>query len=132
MAGAVGEVAAVLATAPCRATASMSEPRVPAGKAQHGNADHALQHQREALAHLLGRLADRHGAGDVGGAVLILRAGIEQEQLALRELAVGGARHAVVHDGAVRAGAGDGVEGDVAQRHLRFLAGRRGAFPPAW
>ena len=48
-----------------------------------------------------------------------------QEQLARLELAVGGARHAVVHDRAVRAGAGDGVEGNVAQRHLRFGAGRR-------
>ena len=69
------------------------------------------------------RLADRHGAGDVGGAVLILSAGIEQEQLAVLELAVGGARNAVMHDGAIRTGAGDGVEGDIAQRHLRFLAG---------
>jgi hypothetical protein len=61
------------------------QPRVPGGKAQHRNADHALQHEREALAHLVGRRADGDGAGDVGGAVLILRAGIDQKELAVAE-----------------------------------------------
>ena len=91
-------------------------------EAQHRNADHALQHQRIVLAHLVGRSTHGYGAGDVGGAVLILPAGIDQEQLAIAEHAVGGTRNAVMHDRAIRARSGDGREGDVAQRHLRFLA----------
>ena len=115
----------------------MSAPRVPGGKAQHRNADHALEHQRVALAHLVGRLADRHGAGDVGRAVLILGAGIEQEQA---RLSLSGRlvarRHAVMHDRAVRAGAGDRVEKETSRSgicvsspvdaaHLLELASRR-------
>jgi len=45
----------------------------------------AAQDAGEAVAHLRGRLADRDGAGDVGGAVFILRAGINQQQVATRD-----------------------------------------------
>ncbi|GCC46735.1 hypothetical protein chiPu_0030840, partial [Chiloscyllium punctatum] len=76
----------------------------------------AAQHAGEAIAHLCGRAADRDGAGDVGGAVLILRAGIDQQEIAGHDAAVGLARHAIMHDGAVRPGAGDGRERDVLQR----------------
>ena len=41
------------------------------------------------------------------------------------QLAVGGARHAVVHDGAIRAGAGDGVEADTSSAP----ASRGGSLP---
>ena len=86
------------------------------GKRGAGNRDMAAQHPGKAVAHLLGRLADRDGAGDVGGAVLILRAGIDQQQVAEGDAAVGLAGDAVMHDGAVRPGAGDGRERDVLQR----------------
>lgn len=46
-------------------------------------------------------------SNDVRRAVLILRAGIDKEQLARPELAVGVAIDAVVENGAVRAGASD-------------------------
>ena len=45
-----------------------------------GDGDMALQHAREALAHLRRRLADRDRAGDVGRAVQILGAGIDQDR----------------------------------------------------
>ena len=80
------------------------------GKHRAGNRDMAAQHPGEAVAHFFRRLADRDGAGDVGRAVLILRAGIDQQQIARRDPAVGLAGDAVVHDGAVRPGAGDGRE----------------------
>ena len=66
------------------------------------------------------RRADGDGAGDVGGAVAILRAGIDQVERVRRDPPRGLRRHAVVDDGAVRAGAGDGVEGDVDE--LRAVA----------
>ena len=51
----------------------------------------ALQHQGEALAHLRRRLADGDGAGDVGGAVQVLGAGVDQQQRAALERAWPGA-----------------------------------------
>ena len=109
-----------------------------------GDGDMALEHAGEAVAHLVGRRADRDGAGDVGGAVLVLRAGIDQEQLVLAEGAVGGAGDAVMHDRPVRPGAGDGRERNVLQQaaiaaeafqrlhrvDLGQLAGRRLAREP--
>ena len=53
----------------------------------------ALQHAGEAVAHLGRRLADRDGAGHVGGAVEILRARIEQIKRARLEPLLG-LRHA--------------------------------------
>ena len=41
----------------------------------------AAEHAGEAVAHFRARRADRDGAGDVGGAVLVLRAGIDQQQI---------------------------------------------------
>ena len=81
------------------------------GKAGGGDGDMALQHAGEAVAHFLARLADRHGAGDVGGAVAILGAGIDQVERAGFEGRIRFRRNPVVDDGAVRPGAGDGVEG---------------------
>ena len=64
--------------------------------------DMALEHEGEVPAHLGGRRADGDGAGDVGGAVVVLGAGIDQEQFVRRDAAVAVARDAVMHDGAVR------------------------------
>ena len=75
--------------------------------------DMALEHQREIPPHLGGRHAHRDRARDVGGAVLVLAAGIEQIKLVRRNAAIGFARHAVMHDGAVGAGAGNGRERNV-------------------
>ena len=50
------------------------------GKYRARDRDMAAQHAGEAVAHLRRRLADRDGAGDVGGAVFILRAGIDQQR----------------------------------------------------
>src|SRR5438477_781642 len=82
--------------------------------------DMALEDAGEAVAHLVGRLADRHGAGNVGGAIDILAAGVDQIERALLELAVGLLARAVVDDGAVRASAGNAVERKVAE--LRVFA----------
>ncbi len=76
----------------------------------------AFQHQGVALAHLRRRLADGDGAGDVGGAVQVLGPGIDQQQAARLGLADLRAGRPVVDDGAVGAGAGDGVERQVLQR----------------
>src|SRR5690242_18001246 len=97
VAGAMGEVAATLPQRDAGYGVDLRTARA-GGKAQRRDADHALQHEREALAHLVGGLTDRNGAGDVSGAVLILAPGIEQEQLAALKLAAGGARDAIVHD----------------------------------
>ena len=64
----------------------------------------------------LGRLrADRDGAGDVGGAVDILGTGIDEIGLAGFERPVGALARPVVDDGAVRPGAGDRVEAEIAE-----------------
>ncbi len=76
----------------------------------------ALQHQRIAVAHLRCRLADGDRAGHVGGAVQVLGAGVHQQQRAGLGLAHQPPGRAVVHDGAVGAGAGDGVERQVLER----------------
>ena len=73
VAGAVVEVEAGLPTAPARANGSSCAPVVPSGKHRARDGDVALEHAGEAVAHLRGRRADRDGAGDVGGAVLVLR-----------------------------------------------------------
>ena len=49
-----------------------------------------LQHAREAVAHFVGRRAERHRARDVGRPVLILPARIAQEQGPLGERPIGG------------------------------------------
>ena len=62
-----------------------------------------------------GWLADDDGAGDVGGAVLILAAGIDEEDLIdLERQAIIGV-HVVMGNGGVGAGAGDAVEGKIEQ-----------------
>jgi len=53
---------------------------------------------------------DENRAGDVRGAVFVLAPLSSQEQLVIPDSAVGGSRHAVMHDRAVRSGARDGWE----------------------
>jgi hypothetical protein len=62
-----------------------------------------------------------HRAGNVGGAVDVLRARIDQEQLARLERAVAFGRHPVMHDRRMLAGAGDRVEGNILERVLHAL-----------
>ena len=76
----------------------------------------ALEHEGEFSPHVGGRRPDGDGAGDVGGAVLVLAAGIEQKQFARRDAAIALAGHPVMHDGAVRPGAGDGGKRDVLEQ----------------
>ncbi|KAK0314253.1 hypothetical protein LTR94_038779, partial [Friedmanniomyces endolithicus] len=47
--------------------------------------DMPLQHAGEAVAHLVGHGADRHDAGDVGGAIGILATRIDQIELARQD-----------------------------------------------
>ena len=61
----------------------------------------ALQHQGEAFGHLPAGLADGDGAGDVGGAVQILAAGIHQQKGAGFRALVQALGGPVVDDGAV-------------------------------
>ena len=84
-------------------------------EARHGQRDVALEHAGEAVAHLGAGRADRHGAGDVGRAVAILAARIDEIEAARLERALGRLGGAVMHDGAVGAGAGNGVEAQIAQ-----------------
>ena len=86
------------------------------GKTRQRELDVPLEHAREAVAHLGRGLAHRHRARHIGRAVHELRAGIDQEQLSRLDAAVGLARHAVMHDGAVRPRARDGIEADILQR----------------
>ena len=85
------------------------------GEARGGEGDVALQHAGEAVLHLRRWRADRHGAGDVGRAVAILRAGIDEIERARFERALGRRGGVVVHHRSVGAGAGDGVEREIAQ-----------------
>ena len=68
------------------------------------------------VAHFLARLANDDGAGDIGGAVFVLGAGVDQEELVLRDGPVGGAGHAIMDNRAVGTCAGDGREGDILER----------------
>ncbi len=86
------------------------------GKHRARNRDVATQHAGEAVAHFVGGIADRDRAGDVGGAVFILRAGIDQQEIAGRNPPVALAGDAVMHDRAVRPGPGDGRKRNILQR----------------
>lgn len=83
---------------------------------------HPLQHQREEAPMLLRYRADADSAGDVGRAVDILRAGIDQKEFAGLDHPVGLGRHAVMHDRCMFAGSRNRVEGNVLQRVLHALA----------
>src|SRR5262249_60351942 len=86
------------------------------GEDRARNRDMALEHAGEAVAHFGGRFADRDGAGNVRGAVLVLAAGIDQKQLARRNDAIALGRDAIMDDRAVGTGAGDGWKGNVLEQ----------------
>ena len=78
------------------------------------NADMALQHAREAVAHFGAGLADAQRARDVGGAVLILRAGIDEVE-PFADDAIARLGHPVMHDGAIGPRTRDGGKGHILQ-----------------
>ncbi len=63
---------------------------------------------------LLGAPDDR-GTGDVGRSVLILAAGVDEEDLVHPEGAAAVGRHVIVRYGRIWAGRRDGVEGEIHQ-----------------
>src|SRR5438105_2125956 len=65
-------------------------------KAYGRKRDMAFENAGETVAHFRRRRARDHGAGDIGGAVGILTAGIDQEDFVAFDRAVAGARHAIV------------------------------------
>ena len=75
--------------------------------------DVAFEDTREAILHLRRGAADRYRARDVGGAVEILSAAIDQEERTACKAPVGLGRDAIVHDRAVRPSAGDRVEREI-------------------
>src|SRR6516225_11694174 len=81
-----------------------------------GDRNMPAQHAGEAVAQFAGGFADRDGAGDVGGTVLILRAGIDEQEVARHDSPVALAGDAVVYDRSVRPGAGDGRKRHVLER----------------
>ena len=93
-------------------------------KTRRADRNHALQGQREEALLLVRHLADGECAGDVGGAVYILRARIDQEHLGRPDLSVAFRRHAVMHDRSILAGPRNGVERDILEWVLHALADR--------
>ena len=80
-------------------------------EARGGDGDVALEHPGETVALLgagLALAAAEDGAGDVGGAVQILRAGIDEIDFAGLDLPLGSFVRVVVDDGAVRPRPGNG------------------------
>ena len=108
--------------------ASSWGPVVPFGKRARRQRDVALEHAGEAVALLGGRRADGDGAGDVGGAVQVLA---RRSRPGRACPARSGGRcpsvDAVVDDGAVRAGAGDGRRSS--GRGQRAVLGAEGVEP---
>ena len=83
------------------------------GKARHAHRDHALQHQCEALGHFGRRLADGDGAGDVGGAVRVLPARIDEIDRVPLDRPVAAAADTVVRHGGMGASRGNGIEAQI-------------------
>ena len=77
-----------------------------------------LQHEGVDAPLLLRERAEGDGAGDVGGAVEILRPAVEQQHPTRLQGDVGLWGGLIVYDGRMLAIAGDGVEGDVAEERL--------------
>src|SRR5207342_3241478 len=80
------------------------------------NGNVTFEYARETVAHFVTRLADDYSASDVGGAVFVLCARIDQEQLIFTDAAVRSLRHAVMHDGTIRPSTGDCGERDILER----------------
>ena len=71
-------------------------------KAADRERDMTLENPREAVAHFAAGRAERNGARDIGGAVEILRAGIDKVELARLQGAVGTSHENGIRDGSIR------------------------------
>ena len=91
-------------------------PRQPFGPAHARDRDHALQHPRERGAFIISDLANSHRARNIRGAVDILAATVDQQQLPRLNPAVGRLVHPVMHNRPVRPRSADGFKADVQQR----------------
>src|SRR5215218_855997 len=83
------------------------------GKYRARNGNVALEYEREALAHFLCRRADCDRTRNIGGAVLVLGPGIDQEQFVQRYPPISLARDPVVNNSAVSTSAGNGRKRDI-------------------
>ena len=81
-----------------------------------------LQHAGEAVAHFARGRTDRHDAGDVGGAVLILPAGVDQEELAWLDRRIRLFGNMIMRACPMRAGRRDGREAGVLEQPGRLTA----------
>src|SRR6185312_10006290 len=88
--------------------------------------DMALEHAGEAVAHLGARLADGDRAGDVGRAVEVLRARVEEVEVSRLEPLFGLRAGAIMHDRAVRPRPRNRREAEVAE----MLASAAEGFQP--
>ena len=77
-----------------------------------------LQHKGIDTPHLVGERTQGDGTGDVGCAVKILGAAVEQQQAFGLEGDVGVRGGLIVHDGSMLLIGSDGVEGDAAEEGL--------------
>src|SRR5262249_2513026 len=109
MAGAVVEVEALRPQELAREGIELRAGR-PFGKDGAGDRNMAPEHAGEAVPHLRGGLADRDGAGDIRGAILVLGAGVNEKEFARCDEAIAFGRDTVMDDCPVRPGAGDGRE----------------------
>ncbi len=87
----------------------------PLGEARHRERDMAFEHLREAAAHFGGRRADRDRACDVGRAVGILAARVDEIERARLDRAVGRLVDLVMRQRAVGTRGRDGVERQIPQ-----------------
>ena len=90
----------------------------PHGEARGGERDVTLEHAGEALPLLGRRRPEGDGAGDVGRAVEVLAAGVDQVEHAGSEEPVGLRGGPIVDDGAARSRPRDRGKADVSERLL--------------
>ena len=83
-----------------------------------GDGDVALQHAREAVTHERARPSDSDRARDVGRAVFVLRAAVDEENAAI-DFPVGLFADPIMRDRRIRASAGDGREREILERRAR-------------
>ena len=81
-----------------RASASICAPFVPGGKDGAGDRDVTFQHTGEPVTHERARPPDRDRAGDVGRAVFVLRAAVDEKDAAL-DFPIGVFADPIVRDG---------------------------------
>src|SRR5712671_5662946 len=85
------------------------------GEPRRRQRDVALEDAGEAVAHFRARGTDRDRAGNVGRAVEVLRARIEEEEGSRLEPLLALRGRPIMHDRAVRSGTGDRREAQIAE-----------------